>query len=200
MPQLLLYFRRPLLLPAPPPPPPPSVSDSVDSTVLLLLLLFFAPREFKSHHAIFVLISHPGFDASEFSLDAAAAAAATGDGDRGAAAVAVAAAADGSDNCAIAAAAALLVFRRRLLFVAAVSRYALIFFVGVMTRRKPDFRRRCRAAAFVDIFCNDVAAFVCRPPSSLTFEIRTSSMLFKFKRLLYAEWCGSVVDVDVDDV
>lgn len=145
MPQELLYFRRPPLprptptpaVPVPPSPlPPPNASDSVDSIVLLLLLLFFVPREFRSHHAIFELISQPGFDASEFSLDDEDAMAG-GDGDRGAGASAD----DGSDSCATAAAARLLVFRRRFV-VAAVTRYSLIFLVGVMIRRRPDFRRR----------------------------------------------------------
>lgn len=206
IPQLLLYFlRRPPLprptptpaVPVPPsPPPPPNASDSVDSIVLLLLLLFFVPREFKSHHAIFELISQPGFDASELSLDDEDATAAGGDGDRGAGTAARAD--DVSDSCATAAAATLLVFRRRFV-VAAVSRYALIFLVGVMIRRKPDFRRRCRAAAesgFVDTFCDSTTSSA--PPA---FGIRTSSMPFEFAfvRLLCAEWWCSLVVVDVRD-
>lgn len=176
IPQLLLYFRRPL---------PLNVNDSVDSIVLLLLLPFFVPREFKSHHAIFELISQPGFDASEFSLDVeAVVATGVGDGDR------CRADDGGGGNVAsvidaMAEVAAPPFVLRRRLFVAAASRYALIFFVGVMTRRKPDFRRRrCLAvAAFADAFCKGVAFSIT---SSLAFGIRTSSMLFTFNRLLFA--------------
>lgn len=138
----------------------PSVNDSDDSIVLLLLLLFFVPREFISHQAIFELISQHGFDASEFSLDVGACAALT-------------TVFDASGTVA-------MVLRLR--FVVAFSRYARIFFVGVMTFRRPDFRRR---VAFVtdfvaDTFCNGDAF---SNASSLAFGIRTSSIQVAFNFL-----------------